>query len=180
MTVEIIAGILLLVHDCAEYFLNFLLAKSKAESKGIPVRMVLVRDEVSNKLNQKPLSPRSPSGILFIYKIAGAMAEEGRSLDEIHETCNAIVQNGVIFSAGVYIVEAFSNGAAQIEISRGDRLSDRDIKRFNVTGSPTKKIVEMLINDLTSAENSQKFPRGSKLALMLDYFGGKSSFSIFF
>ncbi|XP_058805744.1 PTS-dependent dihydroxyacetone kinase 1, dihydroxyacetone-binding subunit DhaK-like [Phymastichus coffea] len=171
-------GILLLVHDCAEYFLNFLLAKTKAESKGIPIKMVLVRDQLSEKLNQKPLSPRSPSGLLFIYKIAGAMSEAGKSLDEIYETCDEIIKSGAIFSIGGYIGDCVYNDAYKIEISRGDRLSDRDIKRFSLANTSTKNIVETILDDIVHADSNQLFSQGSKLALLFDYFGGFSHLEV--
>lgn len=161
------------MHDCAEYFLNFLLAKTKAENKGIPVKMVLVRDELSEKLNQKPLSPRSPSGLLFMYKIAGAMSEAGKSLEEIFETCDQIIKSGDVFSIGGYIGDSMYNDVCKIEISRGDRLSDRDIKRFPLATTSTKNIVENILNDFVQLDGSQQFAQGSKVALLLDYFGGK-------
>ncbi|KAJ8679644.1 hypothetical protein QAD02_015431 [Eretmocerus hayati] len=167
-------GVLLLVHDCAEYFLNFTLAQSQAEKEGIPIKLLFVRDELSDKLNQKPSSPRSPSGLLLHYKIAGAMAEEGRTLNEIYLTCNNIIMNRSIFSIGAYITESSSRTQPELEISRGDRLSDRDIKRFPVQSSSTAKIVKSMMNEVMKPHNRQNFPRGSKLSLLLDYFGGFS------
>ena len=133
--------------------------------------MLLIRDEQSDKLSQRPLSPRSPSGLLYFYKIAGAMSEAGKSLDEIYETCNDIIKKGAVFSTGVYITE-IPSGEFQIEISRGDRLSDPNIKRFPVKTSSTKIIIENIMNDAIKSDNNKKFPRGSKIALLLDYFGG--------
>lgn len=164
---------MLLVHDCAEYFLNFLQAKKKAEENGIPIQMILVRDEMNNKLSPKVISsPRSPSGLLLLYKIAGAMSEEGKSLDEIYKTCDEVVKKGSIFSTGVYIVEAV-NELVQIEMARGDRMTDHDVKRFPYCDFSTKKIVENIINDSIRVSDCRKFPRGSKLAVLLDYFGSK-------
>ncbi|OXU31631.1 hypothetical protein TSAR_016121 [Trichomalopsis sarcophagae] len=141
------AGVLFLIHDCAEYFLNFLQAKKKAEEIGIPVQIILVRDEINSKLSPKVISsPRSPSGLLLLYKVAGAMSEKGKSLDEIYKTCYEVVKKGSTFSIGVYIVEAV-NEPVQIEMARGDRMTDHDMKRFPHCDFSTKKIVENIINE---------------------------------
>ncbi|XP_008213632.1 triokinase/FMN cyclase [Nasonia vitripennis] len=165
------AGVLLLIHDCAEYFLNFLQAKKKAEEIGIPVQIILVRDEINSKLSPKVISsPRSPSGLLLLYKVAGAMSEEGKSLDEIYKTCYEVVKKGSTFSIGVYIVEAVDE-PVQIEMARGDRMTDHDMKRFPHCDFSTKKIVENIINESIHVSDCKKFPEGSKLAVLLDYFG---------
>lgn len=148
-------------------------AKKKAEAEGIPIKMILVRDEISNNLSQKVMtSPRSPSGLLMIYKIAGAMAEKRKSLDEIYKTCDEIVKKGNIFSIGVYIVET-ANEPVQIEMTRGDRLTDHDIKQFCPADSSTNKIVDNIINESIRASDCNKFPKGSELAILLDHFGSK-------
>ncbi|XP_014219501.1 triokinase/FMN cyclase-like [Copidosoma floridanum] len=165
------AGVLLLVHDCPEFYLNFYEAKTNAESNGISVKMVLVRDEVSEKLNQKPVSsPRSPSGLLLLYKIVGAMAEEGSNLDEIFNACHEIIRNKSIFSTAVYVMESYDE-PAQIQITRGDVISDRDKKNFTIENSSTNEIIKYVIDDLI---NCQEFTPGSKLAIILDYFNGFS------
>lgn len=164
--------VLVLVQDCTEYFLNFMEAKKKAEEAKIPLKLLFVRDEVNFKLSQKPSSPRSPSGLLLLYKIAGAMSEEGKTLNEIYHKCDEIMKDGIIGSIGLYI-EEFDKESSQIQICRGDRLSDRDSKKFPVAGSTTKKIVETLMTDLINGNEYHKFPKESQLVVMLDYFGGK-------
>lgn len=151
-------------------------AKKKAEETKIPLKVLFVRDEVNFKLSQKPSSPRSPSGLLLLYKIAGAMSEAGRTLTEIYHQCDEIMKAGIISSIGLYI-EKTPKEISQVQICRGDRLSDRDSKRFPVAGSTTKKIVETLMVDLINGNEYHKFPKESQLAVMLDYFGGIDFFT---
>lgn len=171
---------MLLLHDCAEYFLNFLQAKKKAQENGIAIQMIFVRDEVNSKLSPKVISsPRSPSGLLLLYKIAGAMSEEGKSLNEIYKTCDEVVKKASTFSIGVYIVESV-NEPVKVEMSRGDRLTDLDTKRFPHSEFLTKKIVENIINESINMSDCKKFPKGSKLAVLLDYFGSNFFISYLF
>lgn len=153
-------------------------AKKKAEEVKIPIKLLFVRDEVNFKLSQKPSSPRSPSGLLLLYKIAGAMSEEGRTLNEIYHTCDEIMKDGIISSIGLYIEESYKE-VSQVQICRGDRLSDRDSHRFSVSGSTTKKVVETLMTDLINGNEYHKFPKESQLVVMLDYFGGEHWFILF-
>jgi len=84
------AGCLLIVKNYTGDRLNFGLAAERARAFGHNVSMVIVDDDVA--LPDLPQA-RGLAGTLFAHKIAGAMAENGASLDEITEAAERVIRN---------------------------------------------------------------------------------------
>ncbi len=93
-------GCLLIVKNYTGDRLNFGLAAEKARAEGFDVEMVIVADDIAlPEINQ----PRGVAGTLFVHKIAGYLAEEGKSLADVAAAAKAaasdIVSLGVSFSS---------------------------------------------------------------------------------
>jgi dihydroxyacetone kinase len=63
--------------------MNFSLAADLAEAEGIEVATVLGADDVASAPRGQESSRRGIAGIFFLYKVAGARADEGASLAEV-------------------------------------------------------------------------------------------------
>jgi dihydroxyacetone kinase len=83
------AGCLLIVKNYTGDRLNFGLAAERARTFGLKVNMVMVDDDIA--LPHLP-QPRGVAGTLFVHKIAGAMAENGDSLDVITTAAERIIK----------------------------------------------------------------------------------------
>ena len=81
-------GCLLIVKNYTGDRLNFGLAAERARALGRRVEMVVVDDDVA--LPDLP-QPRGVAGTLFVHKIAGALAEQGRSLDDVAQAARAVI-----------------------------------------------------------------------------------------
>lgn len=79
-------GILLLVKNYIGDVLNFGLALEQAVKENITVKMLLIGDD-SAKSEPGKYGRRGSAGSVLIYKIVGAMAENGKSLDDIVNIC---------------------------------------------------------------------------------------------
>lgn len=97
------AGVLLIVKNYTGDRLNFGLAAKRAQLEGINVDMVLVDDDwaLEKDDHSSVVGRRGLCGTVFIHKIAGAMAEQRRSLKEIKETIESIVKNNRLRTIGV-------------------------------------------------------------------------------
>ncbi len=84
------AGCLLIVKNYTGDRLNFGLAAERARAFGHKVGMVIVDDDVA--LPDLPQA-RGLAGTLFAHKIAGAMAENGASLEEIKAAAERVIRN---------------------------------------------------------------------------------------
>ena len=82
------AGCLLIVKNYTGDRLNFGLAAERARAFGHKVSMVIVDDDVA--LPDLPQA-RGLAGTLFVHKIAGALAENGASLEDCAEAATRVV-----------------------------------------------------------------------------------------
>ncbi|MDW4499297.1 dihydroxyacetone kinase subunit DhaK [Sulfitobacter sp. D35] len=82
------AGCLLIVKNYTGDRLNFGLAAERARAFGLRVDMVVVDDDIA--LPDLP-QPRGVAGTLFVHKIAGALAEDGASLDEVTAAAERVI-----------------------------------------------------------------------------------------
>jgi D-erythrulose 4-kinase len=77
------AGVLLTYGNYAGDVLNFDQAQRRLIAEGIPCRTVVVTDDISSAVPTKAAARRGIAGDLAVFKIAGAAAEQGHSLQEV-------------------------------------------------------------------------------------------------
>src|ERR1700742_802294 len=86
-------GVLLVVKNYTGDRLNFGLAAEMARAEGISVEMVIVDDDVALKGTKSATGARGLAGTVFIHKLMGAAATEGKSLSEVATTGRAAVES---------------------------------------------------------------------------------------
>lgn len=79
------AGILLVVLNHSGDIMSANMACQLAERAGIKVKQIITHDDISAGLDTPDDDRRGLAGCVPLYKIVGAAAEEGKSLDEIIE-----------------------------------------------------------------------------------------------
>jgi triose/dihydroxyacetone kinase / FAD-AMP lyase (cyclizing) len=119
-------GAVLVVKNYTGDRLNFGLAAEMALAEGIPVEMVIVDDDVALKGTGQSTGARGLAGTIFIHKLVGAAAAEGRSLADVTATGRAAVESlatmGVSFSAGTSPAvgkPSFELGEDEMELGLG-------------------------------------------------------------
>lgn len=75
------AGVMFLYGNYTGDVLNFDMAAEECESIGVPARSVAVTDDVASAPADRIGERRGIAGDFFVFKIAGAAAEQGRDLD---------------------------------------------------------------------------------------------------
>lgn len=93
------AGVLCLYGNYNGDIFNFRMACEDVELDDIETRQLLGRDDVASAPSDKAERRRGVAGIVYAYKIAGAAAEEMRSLDEVVAVTDRALAN--IRSMGV-------------------------------------------------------------------------------
>lgn len=86
------AGCMLIVKNYTGDRLNFGLAAERARAEGLRVEIVMVADDIALPDSVKP---RGIAGTVLVHKFAGALAAEGKPLDELHREVSAFAQ-GVV------------------------------------------------------------------------------------
>jgi dihydroxyacetone kinase len=143
-------GSLLVVKNYTGDRLNFGLAAEMARAEGIPVEMIIVDDDVALKGTGQATGARGLAGTVFIHKLVGAAAAEGRNLAELVTIGKAAVASlgtmGVSFSAGTSPAvgrPSFELGEQEMELGLGIH-GEPGVKRMPV--QPADELTETLLN----------------------------------
>jgi len=86
-------GVLYLYGNYSGDTMNFDMASEMAGMDGIRVLIALGRDDVTSAPNSELARRRGIAGIFFGYKIAGAAADAGRPLEEVHKAAETALHN---------------------------------------------------------------------------------------
>ncbi|MDQ3700627.1 MAG: dihydroxyacetone kinase subunit DhaK [Chloroflexota bacterium] len=166
------AGVLYLYGNYGGDVMNFGLAAELADAEGIRVETVLGADDVASAPRGEEARRRGIAGIFFLYKVAGARAAEGASLDEVKvvtEKAAAGVRSiGVALSpctvpaAGV---PTFELPVGEMEIGMGIH-GEPGIRRGPL--EPADRIAEQLI---TAILDDLPYERGDNVAVLVNGLG---------
>ena len=86
-------GVFLVIKNYTGDVMNFEMAEDMAEADGIETAHVVVNDDVAVEDSTYTSGRRGVAGTIFVHKIAGALAEQGASLQEIKEIAEKVVAN---------------------------------------------------------------------------------------
>lgn len=162
-------GVLLIVKNYSGDVMNFEMAAEMAEMEGIPVKTVIVNDDVAIK---DPSGRRGVAGTVLVHKIAGAWAEAGADLKEVHRIAEKTVQH--IRSMGVALTACtvpavgkpgFAIGEGEMEIGMGIH-GEPGIRRTSFMSAD--ETVEALLDPVCADLSVQK---GDEVAVMLNGMG---------
>jgi dihydroxyacetone kinase len=108
-------GVLYLYGNYSGDIMNFDMASEIAEEEGIKVKSLLVTDDIASGKKGNESARRGIAGLFYAYKIAGACADEGASLDEVYHTTQSALEG--IRSLGVAISPCTVPGASKPSFS---------------------------------------------------------------
>lgn len=86
-------GTLLIIKNYTGDVMNFDMAAEMAAMEDIKVEQVIVNDDVAVKDSLYTTGRRGVAGTVFVHKITGSAAEEGRSLDEVKKVAEKVIAN---------------------------------------------------------------------------------------
>ena len=173
------AGALLVVKNYTGDRLNFGLAAEMARAEGISVEMMIVDDDVALKGTEQVTGARGLAGTVFIHKLVGAAAAEGKGLAELVVTGRMAVESlatmGVSFSAGTSPTvgkPSFELGADEMELGLGIH-GERGVKRTNL--QPADELTETLLTEILKRG---KFGNEKRLAVMVNNLGAATEMEL--
>jgi phosphoenolpyruvate---glycerone phosphotransferase subunit DhaK len=95
------AGVLFVVLNHEGDVMSAKLTNQMVEQESLQVRTLITAEDISSAPRSNPEDRRGLVGCLPVYKIAGAAAEEGRSLDEVFEVAQRMERNMATLSVAV-------------------------------------------------------------------------------
>ncbi len=86
-------GVLLIIKNYTGDVMNFEMAAEMASMEGIEVEKVIVNDDIAVENSTYTAGRRGIAGTLFVHKIAGAAAAQGKSLQEVKAIAEKVITN---------------------------------------------------------------------------------------
>ncbi len=111
-------GVLYLYGNYGGDVMNFDMAAEEAGGGNIRVKTVLVADDIASSPKGKETARRGVAGIFYAYKVAGACADRGCSLDEVERETRKALED--IRSIGVAISPCTVPGAGKPSFTLGE------------------------------------------------------------
>ncbi|KAJ3585512.1 hypothetical protein NHX12_014231 [Muraenolepis orangiensis] len=157
------SGVLLIVKNYTGDRLNFGLAAEEARNRGVAVAMVIVADDCAFERPGKA-GRRGLCGTVFVHKLAGALAEEGRPLDEIVAMVTEVLKG--IGTLGVSLspcsvpgcLPSFQLPPGDMELGLGIH-GEPGIKRSKVVCAD--QVVSTMIDHMTNPSSQSHLPLNS-------------------
>ena len=86
------AGVLLIIKNYSGDVMNFEVAMEMAQEEGIKVDKVIVDDDVAVENSTYTVGRRGIAGTVLVHKIAGALAEQGATLEEVKAVAELVIK----------------------------------------------------------------------------------------
>jgi len=174
------AGVLLVVLNHAGDVLTANITMDLAKKQGLNVKEILTHEDISSGPREKPEERRGLVGFLPVYKVAGAAAEEGRSLDEVLAVADRLERNMRTLAVAVETATHPSTGKAiftlgddEMEIGMGQHGEACKGRMKLKTGDETAEMMlAQLLEDL-------EVKSGEELLVILNGAGATTLMELF-
>ena len=165
-------GVLCIIGNYGGDVMNFEMACEMVEAEGIKTKKVIVADDIASASEAEKSKRRGIAGMIFVFKIAGAIAETGASLEEVFSTATEANSNirtlGVALSPCI-LPEAgkptFEISDDEIEIGMGIH-GEPGIKREKL--KPANDLVDDLYKKII---DDSKLKSNDTIAIMINSLG---------
>ena len=86
-------GVLCIIGNYGGDVMNFEMACEIVGEEGIKTKKLIVADDIASASNEEKLKRRGIAGMIYIFKIAGSLAESGKSIDEVYKLASLANEN---------------------------------------------------------------------------------------
>lgn len=166
------AGVFMIVKNYSGDIMNFEMAQELAEMEGIENASVVVDDDIAVENSLYTQGRRGVAGTIFVHKILGHAAREGKSLAEIKDLADKIVPN-------IHTIGLALSGATVPEVGKpGFVLAEDEIEYgIGIHGEPGYRKESMQPSRLLAKELTGKLieafgaKTGERYALLINGMG---------
>lgn len=174
------AGLLYIYGNFSGDVMNFDMAREMAEAEGIAVRQIVTCDDIASSSPDSRASRRGVAGNVFVFRIAGAAADQGASL----ETCEALARRAAsrVYTMGLALEPArlpdssrpgYSLGPGEMEIGVGVHGEPGEMRHAMV---PADDAADLLL-DRILAEMAPA--RGDRVAVLVNSLGATPAMELY-
>lgn len=163
------AGILFVVLNHEGDVMSGNMAMEMAQDEGINVKMILTHEDIAPGADAPIENRRGLSGCVPLYKVAGAAAEAGKSLDEVYAVAEKMNNNMATLAVALTTATHPQSGGAIFELA--DDEMEIGMGQHGEAGTGSSKILtadetaERMAKQLLPAANCVS---GDKILLMIN------------
>ena len=166
------AGVLYIYGNYSGDIINFDMAAEMADMEGIEVKSVVGAEDVASAPKEEAGKRRGVAGIFYVYKCAGAMADEMAPLEEVtriaEKTCANVRTMGVALTPCIVPQvgkPGFELGDDEMEIGMGIH-GERGIRRGSLRSADevVDEMLPLILDDLP-------FARGDEVSVLVNGLG---------
>jgi len=166
------AGVLYIYGNYTGDIINFDMAAEMADMEGITVKSVVAAEDVASAPKGEEGKRRGVAGIFYVYKCAGAMADEGATLDEVkrvaEKACANVRTMGVALTPCIVPevgTPGFEIGENEMEIGMGIH-GERGIRR-----GPLKTADEIIDEMMPHILDDLPYTQGDEVSVLVNGLG---------
>ena len=172
-------GVLMVIKNYTGDVMNFEMAADMAAMNGIEVKQVITNDDVAVKDSLYTVGRRGVAGTVFVHKIAGALAEEGASLDEVQAVAQKVIDNVRTMGAAIEPCTVPAAGKPGFELADNEMEigigihGEPGIHREPI--KPADEVVDLLLSHILSDIDYS----GKEVAVLINGAGGTPLMELF-
>jgi dihydroxyacetone kinase-like protein len=174
------AGVLFVVLNHEGDVLSANTALEMAKSEGFNVKLLLTHEDIAPGADAPAEDRRGLVGCVPLYKIAGAAAEAGKSLDEVYAVAEKFNKNMATLAVALKTATHPASGDSIFEL--GDDEMEIGMGQHGEAGTGRSKMMtanetaDVMITQLSKAINAK---RGDRLFLMLNGAGATTLMELY-
>lgn len=173
------AGVLFVVKNYTGDVLNFDMAAELAEDEGIQVAKVLVNDDVAVTDSLYTAGRRGTGATLFVEKIAGAAAQEGRPLEQVEALARRVNDSSRSFGFALSAVTTPAKGTPTFDLPAGELElgigihgePGRERRPMMTSGEIAEAAVDAVLTDLAPRNPVLVLVNGMGATPLLELYG---------
>jgi dihydroxyacetone kinase-like protein len=174
------AGVLFVVLNHAGDVMSANLAMEMARKQKLNVRMLLTHEDIAPGAHAPDTDRRGLVGCIPLYKVAGAAAEQGKGLDEVHAVAERFNRNMATLAVAMKTATHPATGQSIFELA--DDEMEIGMGQHGEAGTGSSKIMtadrtaQVMIDRLIEAVQAR---RGDKLLVLLNGVGATTLMELY-
>ncbi|CAF2375145.1 unnamed protein product [Rotaria sp. Silwood2] len=170
--------ILLIILNYTGDRLNFGLAMERARELAIDIDMLVIADDIA--LNN-PIGPRGLAGALLIIKIAGELAEQGKTMTEIVDICQKVrahLRTIGLSASGIRVPghqQSFDLMDDEMELGMGIH-GESGVQKLKLL--PVRKTIDLAFDQLFFGPRTLDLQSDTSVLLFVNNLGGCSNLEL--
>jgi len=174
------AGVLFVVLNHAGDVLSANMAMQMARKEGLNVRMLLTHEDIAPGANVPAEERRGLAGCIPLYKVAGAAAEAGKSLDEVYRIAERFNDNMATLAVAIKTATHPQTGQAIFDLA--DDEMEIGMGQHGEAGTGRSKLMTADRTADTMADRlmqAVKAKKGDRLLVIVNGAGATTQMELF-